>query len=173
MVFTDASFQRVTMTGELGIVLWIPELDEYFYSSSGLPSWVVALWTGIEERDTFISPAEALVAACAYMYFTFPDLLRGRFVHHRVDNDAAKAGLIKGTSSIPHTSVVLLDYHVVNMVELQCDPWVQGFVYSGDNLSGPPSRGDFTLMRRLSAAYRPMRFPASWASRYAWFRGGV
>jgi hypothetical protein len=112
-------FQRVTMTGELGVVVWVPEWDEYFYSSSGLPSWIVALGTGIEERDTFISPTEALVAACAY--FTFPDLLRSRLVHHFVDNDAAKAGLIKGTSSSPHTSVVLLEYHVV-MVELQCDP---------------------------------------------------
>ena len=156
VVFTDASFQRATMTGELGIVVWVPERDMYFYSSSGLPSWIVTLWTGIEERETFISPAEALVAACAY--FTFPDLLGGRLVHHFVDNDAAKAGLIKGTSSSPHTSLVLLDYHVV-VVELQCDPWV-GFVYSEDNLSDPPSRGDFKLMQYLGAEYRPMRFPA-------------
>ena len=62
-------------------------------------------------------------------------------VHHFVDNEAAKAGLIKGTSSSPHTALVLLDYHITT-VELQCDPWV-GFVYSEDNLSDPPSRGDF------------------------------
>jgi hypothetical protein len=110
VVFTDASFQRSTMTGELGIVVWVPTTGRYFYSSSALPSWIVALWTGIEERDTFISPAEALVAACAYL--TFPDLVRGRLVHHFVDNDAAKSGLIKGTSSSPHTARVLLDYHV-------------------------------------------------------------
>jgi hypothetical protein len=78
--------------------------------------------------------------------------------HHFVDNEAAKVGLIKGTSSSPHTSVVLLDYHVV-VVELQCDPWV-GFVYSEDNLSDPPSRGDFKLMQHLGARYRPMLFPA-------------
>jgi hypothetical protein len=156
VVFTDASFQRSTMTGELGIVVWVPTTGRYFYSSSALPSWIVALWTGIEERDTFISPAEALVAACAYL--TFPDLVRGRLVHHFVDNDAAKSGLIKGTSSSPHTARVLLDYHV-SVVELQCDPWV-GFVYSKDNLADPPSRGDFVLMQWLGAVHRPMRFPA-------------
>ena len=156
VVLTDASFQRETMTGELGIVVWVPWLDQYFYSSSALPPWVVSLWTGIEERDTFISPAEALVAACAYV--TFDWLLRGQLVHHFVDNEAAKAGLIKGTSSSPHTAWVLLDYHIA-IVELQCDPWV-GFVYSEDNLSDPPSRGDFRLMESLGAKFRPMRFPA-------------
>ena len=156
VVLTDASFKRETMTGELGIVVWVPWLDQYFYSSSVLPPWVVRLWTDIEERDTFISPAEALVAACAYI--TFDWLLRGRLVHHFVDNEAAKAGLIKGTSSSPHTALVLLDYHIAT-VELQCDPWV-GFVYSEDNLSDPPSRGDFRLMESLGAKFRPMRFPA-------------
>ena len=155
VVLTDASFQREAMTGELGIVIWMPELSQYFYSSSGLPAWVVRLWTDIEVRDTFISPAEALVAVCAY--FTFADLLRGRLVHHFVDNEAAKVGLIKGTSSSPHTSLVLLDYHVAT-VKLQCDPWV-GFVYSEDNLSDPPSRGDFRLMQTLGAMFRPMLFP--------------
>ena len=156
IVLTDASFKKVRMTGELGIVVWAPALDRYFYSSSVLPPWIVRLWLDVEERDTLISPAEALVAACAYL--TFPDLLRGQLVHHFVDNDAAKAGLIKGTSSSPHTSLVLLDYHVA-VVELQCDPWI-GFVYSGDNLSDPPSRGDFRLMESLGAESRPMCFPA-------------
>ena len=156
VVLTDASYKKERMTGELGIVVWVPALDRYFYSSSVLPPWIVRLWLDVEERDTFISPAEALVAACAYL--TFPDLLRGQLVHHFVDNDAAKAGLIKGTSSSPHTSLVLLDYHVV-VVELQCDPWI-GFVYSEDNLSDPPLRGDFSLMERLGADFRPMCFPA-------------
>ena len=53
IAFTYASYQRVTMSGKLGIVLWVPELDEYFYSSSDLPAWVVELWAGVEERDTY------------------------------------------------------------------------------------------------------------------------
>ena len=88
---------------------------------------------------------------------TFPAFLRGRLVHVFVDNQAAKAGLIKGTSSAPDSSRILLEYHV-QVMRLQCLPWVS-FVYSGDNLADPPSRGDFELMGRIGAVRRPMRFP--------------
>ena len=51
----------------------------------------------------------------------------------------------------------MLEHHI-QLVSLQCDPWV-GFVYSEDNLSDPPSRGDFRLMRSLGARRRQMVFP--------------
>ena len=88
---------------------------------------------------------------------TFPDLLRGRLVHHFVDNSAAKSGLVKGASSSPDSARILLEYHL-QVVRLQCSPWI-GFVYSEDNISDPPSRGDFRLMRALGAVRRPMVFP--------------
>ena len=50
-----------------------------------------------------------------------------------------------------------MEFHV-QVVRLQCDPWV-GFVYSGDNLADPPSRGDFALMERLGAVRRRLVFP--------------
>ena len=58
---------------------------------------------------------------------------------------------------VGNSSRILLDVDV-QMVRLQCDPWF-GFVYSEDNISDLPSRGDFTLMESLGAEFRAMVFP--------------
>ena len=53
----------------------------------------------------------------------------------------------------------------MQLVHLQCQPWF-GFVYLEDNLSDPPSRGDFVLMRQLRAERRECVLPplSGWAS---------
>ena len=48
-----------------------------------------------------MSLAEALVAR--YACDTFPDLPQGRLVHHLVDDRAALAGLVKGSSGGPRS----------------------------------------------------------------------
>ena len=66
-------------------------------------------------------------------------------------------GVIKGSSSRPDSARVLLELHV-EIVRLQCDPWV-GFVYSEDNIADLPSRGEFALLRSLGAIEREMVLP--------------
>ena len=155
VVLTDASFKTSTMTGELGVVAWCPRLRKLYYSSAKMPRWMILLFLWIQTKLTYICQAELVAALCFYL--TFPELARGRLMHHFVDNDAAKSGLIKGTSASPNSSRILLDVHV-QMIRLQCDPWF-GFVYSEDNISDLPSRGDFTLMESLGAEFRTMVFP--------------
>ena len=155
VVLTDASFEPGAWSGGLGIVVYSPLTREYHYSDSVIPPWILDVFWLLEEKQTYICQAELLAAACAYL--TFPDLVFGRLVHHFVDNQPAESGLIKGASSRPDSAFILLEHHI-QLVSLQCDPWV-GFVYSEDNLSDPPSRGDFRLMRSLGARRRQMVFP--------------
>ena len=106
---------------------------------------MVILFQRLQFKLTYTCQAELVAAACAYL--TFPDLLEGRLVHHFVDNDTAKSGMISGYSGKPDSARVLLEMHAA-MSRLQCHPWI-GFVYSGDNISDDPSRGEFDLVRRL------------------------
>ncbi len=84
-------------------------------------------------------------------------MARGRLVHHFDDDEADESGLVKGTSASPDASRILLAVRV-QMIMLQCDPWF-GFVYSEDNISDLPSRGEFTVMESLGAEFRTMVFP--------------
>ena len=92
---------------------------------------------------------------CAYL--TFGDLLRGRLIHHFIDNEPALKGLIKGSSSKPDSCRLIHEYTLAT-VALACYPWL-GFVYSEDNLSDGPSRRDLKLMLSLKAHFRQMVIP--------------
>jgi len=136
-------------------VLYVPEWRVYLFTGAVIPAWIFGIFRAMEAKKTYICQAEILAAACAY--FTFPDVVRGRLVHHFIDNESALAGLVKGSSGKPDSARVLLDAHV-QIAALQCRPWF-GFVYSEDNLSDPPSRGDFGLLLRLGARWRDCPFP--------------
>ena len=69
-------------------------------------------------------------------YETFPDLLRGRLVHHFVDNQAAMSNMISGYSGKPDSAVILGAAQQA-ILALACYPWFS-FVCSGDNLSDMP-----------------------------------
>ena len=84
-------------------------------------------------------------------------MLRGRLVHHFIDNFAAYSGLVRGSSNKPHSARVINNLHA-SALELGCIPWF-GFVYSEDNIADLPSRGDFRLMWQLGALYRPCVLP--------------
>jgi hypothetical protein len=161
VILTDAMWRPKSRTadpwGRIGVLLWTPYREqEYWFTWAYIPVWMVILFQRLQFKLTYICQAELVAAACVYL--TFPDLLEGRLVHHFVDNDAAKAGMISGYSGKPDSARVLLEMHVA-VSRLQCHPWI-GFVYSGDNISDDPSRGEFGLVRRLGAAYRACVFPA-------------
>ena len=109
----------------------------------------------LQLQSTYICQAELLALVSAY--FSFPDLLRQRLVHHFVDNKPARSIAISGSSSSRICSRILHTYHH-QILKLACQPWI-GFVYSEDNISDLPSRNDFTLMRSMGATSRPMVLP--------------
>lgn len=155
VVLSDASFRRLDGYGELGVVVWDRGFDQWHYTSMVAPSWLVRLMQQMTDTDQKITQLELVAVACAY--FTFPDLLCGRLVHHFVDNQPALAGCISGSSGRPDSALILHELQV-KLVEIQCQPWF-GFVYSEDNLADPPSRGDFVLMRQLRARWRRCVLP--------------
>jgi hypothetical protein len=93
-------------------------------------------------KKTYITQLELIAAVCAYI--TWPDILGHRLAHHFIDNRPARAGLIKGSSGKPDSARIINVMHV-ELMALQCQTWF-GFVYSEDNLSDGPSRGDYALL---------------------------
>ena len=98
---------------------------------------------------------QLLAAVCAYL--TWPDILAGRLVHHFIDNRAARSGLIKGSSGKADSARIINAMHV-ELLALRVQTWF-GFVYSEDNLSDLPSRGEFRLLEALGAAWRSCKLP--------------
>ena len=88
---------------------------------------------------------------------SFPDILAGRLCHHFIDNEGAYYSLMSGYSDKADCSLVIHQYHL-QILKLKCYPWL-GFVYSGDNLSDLPSRGEFGLVERLGATFRTAVMP--------------
>ena len=158
VVFTDASFSE--MSGRLGVVVYCPCSAQWLYASAQVPSWMVALFSRLQRKSTYIGQFEILAAVCAYL--TFPDLIEGQLVHHFLDNTSALNGLIKGSSTRPDSARLIHEYCVA-VLRLACRPWL-GFVYSEDNMADLPSRKEFAMLRRLRAARRRLVFPtlAAW-----------
>ena len=107
-------------------------------------------------KKTYIAAYELLAEVCAYN--SFPEQLRGRIVHHFVDNTAALAGSKSGYSGKPDCAR-LIDALVVRILRLACRPWF-GFVYSEDNLSDLPSREEFGLLQKLNSTRRVLVRPS-------------
>ena len=153
IILTDASFSG--MTGRIGVVVFCPYRCQYWYTSKQAPKYLICLLQYYELKKTYICQLELIAAVCAYL--TFPDVIRGRLVHHFVDNDPAKSNLVSGYSSHPDSARIIHEYHM-QVVILACQPWI-GFVYSEDNISDLPSRNAFKLMRQLKAVRRDCVLP--------------
>ena len=155
ILLTDASEEAVLPTGEIGVFLWDPAAAVSYFTALRLPPAVLAWLQGCKWQKKYITQYELLAAACAYT--TFPDVVRGRLVHHFLDNFAAYSGLVRGSSNKPHSARIINNTHAA-VLELGCQPWF-GFVYSEDNIADLPSRGDFWLMWQLGAIFRPCVLP--------------
>ena len=157
VVLTDAYFVQSTMVGGFGIVLWDPEEPQALYCAGEqeLPGWMLAQLARLARKKTYIAQYELIAEDCAYL--TFPDKLRGRLVHHFVDNKAALSGSISGFSNKPD-SARILQALAVRIMWLGCYPWFS-FVYSEDNISDGPSRGEFGLLLSLGATRRKLVRP--------------
>ena len=161
ILLTDAS-EDGQLLGEVGVFLWCPLQRRAFAAGDKLGArfrdWILGLRPG---KKKCITQYELLAALIAYL--TFGDILRGRLVHHFIDNAGALSGLIRGSSGKADSSRILNHVHV-QVAALTCQPWF-GFVYSEDNLSDLPSRGDFALVKSLGAEIRDLQLPdlSGWA----------
>ena len=116
---------------------------------------IVAALRDIELKETYITQLELVAAVCAYL--TWPEVLVGRLVHHFIDNRAARSGLIKGSSGKADSARIINAMHV-ELLALRAQTWFN-FVYSEDNLSDPPLRGDFRLLEAMCAVWRTCILP--------------
>ena len=116
---------------------------------------VLLYFAWLAAKNKYICQLELLAVSAAY--YTFPDILRGRLIHHLVDNRAAMSNMISGYTSKPD-SAVIVGTAQEQILRLQCYPWF-GFVCSADNISDLPSRNEFGLLRRLRAVRRACCLP--------------
>ena len=89
IVLTDAS-EESGGVGEVGVVIFDPVSGDHFAAGCILPSWVVSVLASLRRKKKYITQFELIAALCAYL--TFPELLRGRLVHHFIDNKQRCAG---------------------------------------------------------------------------------
>ena len=132
-------------------------MSSRYYTYLDVPAWIISRFAEMAPKDTYINQLELLAAVVVYR--TFPDLLRGRLVHHFIDNDAARCALIKGYSGRPDSAMLVGLMHET-LMSLASYPWF-GFVYSEDNGSDGPSRADFSLSRQLGGEWRSTVLPGS------------
>jgi len=164
IVLTDASQSgipvRSSFSARVGVVLKDMRDGRMYYTTAQAPRWLILLLLFIQYKKTYICQFELVGVACAYL--TFPDVLRGRLVHHFIDNEAALANCVNGYSCKTDSALVVFEIHIA-IATIQCHPWF-GFVYSEDNLSDLPSRNRFALLHRLGAIRRACILPTlkSW-----------
>jgi hypothetical protein len=156
VAMSDAAFEKTTRTGGVGAIIWCPYRQRMLHITDLELERTISELEQIEWKETYITPLE--VAAEVAVYLSFPaDWLRGRLVHHFVDNQGALGISVKGTSSASDCSRLATALHV-RILALGCQPWF-GFVYSEDNLGDDPSRGEFSLLRALGSEEVPCRLP--------------
>lgn len=122
------------------------------------PDEIVELWSEGGAKTQVIGQAEIAPAITARLLWG--QLLIGRRVLHFIDNDAAREGLIKGTSGSPGSAALLGVFWDLETV-WEAYTWFER-VPSPSNVADGPSRLDFeTAIKVLKAKRRsPPSLPA-------------
>ena len=103
-------------------------------------------------------------------YYTYPDLFRGRKVHHWIDNTVALSALVHGYARRPDMAKMINAFHL-QAAGLGVGAYFE-YVPSKANIADLPSRGSYELLERLGGALEEMEVPAvdTWAGPLgAWF----
>jgi hypothetical protein len=159
-VWTDAAAEPDSdELGRLGFVVEIPP-----DGGVGLPSYYHGTWEVTQEvldywrvSKQYIGQLELLAAVA--VYYTLPDLLRGRKIMHFIDNTSAVAALIKGYSGKPDSALIVHAFHAWNL-GLKASVWFE-YVRSKANIADLPSRGVDTpdMLVALGSTYVEMVMP--------------
>ena len=150
LVWSDASYENGV--GMLGLVVYDPETTMWYYSSARVPDAVIISFI---KKKQYIGQCEILAAVC--VYFTFPDLCRGREIIHWIDNESAIQGLKNGYSPKGDSAKLINAFHMFN-AGLKADVWFE-YVESAANVADAPSRLDFGLLQQMGANYKLMVIP--------------
>ena len=138
LIWTDASWELGT--GIMGMVIYVPETERYYYSYLKVPQWMVTKWTPKMQK---IGQAEILAAIVPYMSLP-AHLLANRNVIHFVDNTPALHSILKGYSKAPDSAWMVNIFHTLN-ARIQANVWWE-HVDSKANCADMPSRLDFDFM---------------------------
>ena len=91
-------------------VVYVPELQRFFYSYTSVPEWMKECWT---PRMQKIGQAEILAAILPYLSIPVSQLHR-RNVIHFVDNTSAISALLNGYSKAPDSAWMVNNFHAAN-----------------------------------------------------------
>ena len=157
-LWTDASWENDS--GHMGIILYIPEVQRFFYAHAEVPLWMKNKWVPSMQK---IGQAEILAAIIPYLSLP-PSLLFRRNVIHFVDNTSAINALLNGYSKAPDSAWMVNIFHTAN-ARIQANPWWE-HVDSKANCADMPSRMDFEYVKSV---LRAVEFPIV-LDEYAWSR---
>ena len=178
----ECSEFRRRFVSRLGIVLYDPHCDPSHpsydpqlvggcadgflrYGSAVPPDAITATFSLSESGDplkTYITQVEVLAAVS--VYFTFPDVVRGRQVNHFIDNTAALSGMIHGYARKLDLARMVNVFHL-QLAGLATDAYLE-FVPSLANLADLPSRDEYEVLERLGGRRVSLNVPgaADWAA---------
>ena len=164
IIWSDASWENDA--GMLGVVVYDPIPNRFFYTSMAVPAWMRARWVPKAQK---IGQAEIL--AMILPYLSLPaSVIKNRNVIHFADNTSAIAAMIKGYSAAPDSAFMVNIFHTFNTY-LKSNTWYE-HVDSKANPSDFPSRGMFEYVRTYLQAewFEPILDEWMWLRpAYAWF----
>jgi hypothetical protein len=159
LLFTDGSYEPVAneafrgrsrsdgqvadSPAKVGAVLVDPAGGKRFYFGGPVPGQVLARWLSGGKRQP-IGQVELYPVLLAFK--AFQEELRGRLVLIFIDNEAARAGLVAGSSSVAASGEII--GHVLRLEQdLAIRAWYTR-VPSASNCADPPSRDQFAETER-------------------------
>ena len=162
VVFTDGFCEPGedgAVVAGVGAVLFHPNLPEPEYFGEKVPPDLMALWTGDREKSQVVGQAELLPVCMAKELWA--KHLAGRAVIYFIDNDAARYGLIAGSSRVPASSMLIFDAWQTDAVTASMSWYAR--VPTKSNVSDGPSRLDFTHLLSLwpRSTARTPAFPSA------------
>ena len=132
----------------IGAVLFDPEDQQLFYSSSSVPVECINQWL---PKASYMGQLELLAAP--FGLSTWESRLRDRPILLWIDNDSAAANLVKGYSPKSDSSSIVGTFWLL-AAALRASIYIDR-VESKSNLSDGPSRFDFSLIQSLGGKWEP------------------
>jgi hypothetical protein len=140
IVYSDASFDPQRRKAILGFYVKNPLVEHGVWGSLELPDWFYEHLA--PDKKTYIMQAE-IIAAIA-VYYSLPDMLRGRSVVHFIDNTGALSAMIHGYARQPDCARLVNVFHA-QALGLGCECFFE-WVPSKANIADVPTRLELLWM---------------------------
>ena len=148
--FTDGACEN---KASMGAVLIGPTGTAFGYFGGGFPDEIQSFYRESKHPIYEVELLPALVAVIVWK-----EVLQSCQVVFYIDNEAAKAGLIRGAGATPLANAIIGNFCIAE-AELQLKAWFNR-VPTHSNLSDGPSRQDFELVNALGRT----RFEIPWST---------